>query len=224
MAGIRDLTNAIDALLRHPLGASQYRLAKNTGDVAYEAYVFGLCLRAVRELGVVPVLKGVTGLPNPFIFRGAPGQIYGTSKNFGYAEFTLNNHTFEIHVDVEFKGSSSMMHELDVCIIRGEDANDCRLQHRDPTSAALVGAWECKFYGGRLDKALGRTFVGLMTDMGTNVRLSGLCSNTQEPQLKDFLKSKNGPYPHLCLMPHEKSNEDIFVNALKKELKQMTSL
>jgi len=37
-------------LLAHPLGAASYTLGKQKEDKAYEAYVFGLCLRAARVL------------------------------------------------------------------------------------------------------------------------------------------------------------------------------
>src|SRR5437867_13296028 len=103
MATLSDLENAIDALLDHPLGVGQYQLVRRAEEKAYEAYVFGLCLRAARELNVTPVLRGITGPPIPFIFRGGPGQIHSTSRNFGYAAFTINGYEFEIHAGVEFK-------------------------------------------------------------------------------------------------------------------------
>lgn len=223
MATLADLEAAIDALLNHPLGVGQYQLVRVVEEKAYEAYVFGLCLRAVRELGATPVLRGISGLPNPFIFRGAPGQIHSTSRNYGYAEFVLNGYPFEIHAGVEFKGTSGMTHELDVCIMRGDDANKCRQQPDDPPPASLVGGWECKFYDGNLKKGLGRAFVGLIDDMGGNTRLSGLCSNSVHPQLRDYFQPQRRPYPHFRLTPLEPSNEDIFVNQIKGELKKMTA-
>lgn len=89
MATVAELERAIDAMLDHPLGVQQYQLARTVEGKVYEAYVFTLCLRAVRELGVTPMLRGVQGAPNPFIFRGAPGQIHSISRNYGYAVFLL---------------------------------------------------------------------------------------------------------------------------------------
>jgi hypothetical protein len=126
MATLAELEAAIDTLLNHPLGVGRFQLVRRAEEKAYEAYVFGLCLRAVRELGAVPVLRGISGAPNPFIFRGAPGQIHSTARNFGYAGFSLNNDDFEIHAGVEFKGTSGMTHEVDVCIMRADDANQSR--------------------------------------------------------------------------------------------------
>ena len=65
MATLLDLQQAIDALLDHPLGASNYQLVQNVAPKAYEAYIFGLCLRAINELGVRPTLHGISGPPVP---------------------------------------------------------------------------------------------------------------------------------------------------------------
>jgi hypothetical protein len=222
MATLSELENAIDALLDHPLGVGQYQLVRRVEEKAYEAYVFGLCLRAVRELGATPVLRGISGPPMPFVFRGAPGQIHSTSRNYGYAEFDLNGQEFEIHAGVEFRGSSGMTHELDVCIMRADDAEQCRQQPDDPSSASLIAGWECKFYAGNLDKGLGRSFVGLVDDMGTNLRLSGFCSNSSHIQLKDYFKPQGRPDRHFYMTPLEPSNEDIFVNQIKGAMKKMT--
>ena len=225
MATLQDLENAIDALLNHPLGISQYQLVQRVEEKAYEAYVFGLCLRAVRELGITPVLLGNTGTPTPFVFRGAPGQIHSTGRNYGYAEFTLNGQDFEIHAGIEFKGTSGMTHELDVCIMRAADARACRDPQSldDPPAASLIGGWECKFYAGNLDKGLGRAFVGLIDDMGSNARLTGLCSNSSHAQLRKYFQLQRRPYPHFRLTPLDPSNEAIFVNQIKAELKKMTA-
>ena len=223
MATLAELENAIDALLDHPLGLHQYQLNWHVTEKAYEAYVFCLCLRAAREIGVTPVLFGINGTPDPFIFRGAPGQIHSQAQNFGYAGFSVNGEAFEVHAGVEFRGTSGMTHELDVCIMRATDAARCRWQPDDPPAASLVAGWECKFYAGNLEKVLGRAFVGLMDDMGTNARLSGFCSNSMHPQLKNYFQPQRRPHPHFHLSPLDTSNENIFVNLIKAELKKMTA-
>lgn len=222
MPTLQDLENAIDQLLQHPLGVGNYQLVQHVEEKAYEAYVFGLCLRAVRELGIVPTLRGISGPPTPFVFRGGPGQIYSSYRNYGYADFVLNGLDFEIHAGVEFRGTSGMTHEIDVCILRGVDAAQCRQQPDDPPAASLVAGWECKFYD-KLEKVLGRAFVGLMDDMGTNCRLSGLCSNVSHPQLKDYFQPDRRPYPHLELSPLAPASESRFVSTLAAVLKKMTA-
>src|SRR6266446_1276763 len=114
MATLQDLEIAIDGLLQHPLGAGNYQLVRQVEPKAYEAYIFGLCLRAARELGANPTLRGINGSPNPFIFRGGPGQIHSDYRNYGFASFSVNGQGFEVHAGVEFRGTSRMTHELDV--------------------------------------------------------------------------------------------------------------
>lgn len=94
----------------------------------------------------------------------------------------------------------------------------------DPPAASLIGGWECKFYAGNLDKALGREFVGLIDDMGSNMRLSGLCSNSTHAQLRKYLQPQRRPHPHFQLTPLEPCNVEIFVNLVKAELKKMTAV
>ena len=223
MAKIKELEHAINRVLDHQLGMRNYRKNRLVSGKLYEAYVFGLCLRAICELNAMPRFRGISGHPNPFIFRGAPGKIGSKSKNYGYVEFEMNDHEFELHAGVEFRGTSGMTHELDVCIMRAPDAQMCRELNDDPAPASLVGGWECKFYGGNLHKSLGRAFVGLVADLGSNFRLSGLCSNSSHLQLRDYFQAQRRPFPHFELTPLDSSNEHIFVNKIKGELKKMTA-
>lgn len=223
MASLSDLQSAIDSLLAHPSGPGSYTLVQPVEQKAYEAYVFGLCLRSVRELGVQPLLRGISEIPTPFVFRGAPGQIHSRYRNYGYASFTLNRQEFEIHSGVEFLGTSEMTHELDVCIMRAESAQACRQQPNDPPASSVFGAWECKFYDQSLDKHLARAFVGLVDDLGTNIRLAGFCSNRTHTQMRDYFKPQRRPYPHLLLTPLDPTSETRFVGVLSAELKKMTA-
>jgi hypothetical protein len=228
VSNLGDLIAAVDELLQHNhgfLGGSTSNVAQQglIDEKAYEAYIFGLCLKAVRSLGVEPTLLGRTGVPDPFIFRGGPGQIHSTNKNYGYAHFDLAGFAFEIHCNIEYRGTSDMTHELDISILRAEDAEACRQQPDDPTSASIFGAWECKYYSSALQKHLARAFVGLIDDLG-NLRLCGFCSNQTHVQMPSYFEPKRRPYPHLVLSPFSPTNEDRFVNTLGAELKRVAKL
>ena len=58
MSTLNELEAAIDDLLDHPLGIGHFQLVQHVEAKAYEAYVFGLCLRAAIQAGAIPVLQG----------------------------------------------------------------------------------------------------------------------------------------------------------------------
>ena len=70
---------------------------------------------------------------------------------------------------------------------------------------------------------LARAFVGLTDDLGTNLRLAGLCSNQTHDQMRDYFQPQRRPYPHLLLTPLDPSSEMRFVGMLSGELKKMTA-
>lgn len=53
---------------------------------------------------------------------------------------------------------------------------------------------------------------------------SGGRSNVAHPQLPYYFQPQRRPYPHFRLTPLEPSNEDIFVNQIKGELKKMAAV
>ena len=217
--------SAIDILLDHPLGVGHYQVIQPVAGKLYEAYIFGLCLRAVRELQSSPVLRGTTGPPTPFIFRGGPGQIHSRARNYGYAQFSLGEQDFEIHTGIEFQGTSKATHELDVCIMKADHARKCRDFHslHDPPASSLVCGWECKFCAGNLPKVSGRAFVGLLDDMGSKIRLSALCSNSDNSRLRNYFSLQRRPHFHYALTPLRPDTETSFVEQIKLELKKLTS-
>ena len=216
-----ELRAAISTLLDHSLGIRRFEARRLVNGKMYEAYVFGLCLQALQELGADLRASSVTGSPGRFIFRGGAGQIYSRTRNYGHVEFTLNEKQFELHSSIEYCGTSGMFHEIDVSVLSAQAAWKCRETSVSPRPSSLVGAWECKFYTGRLPKEVGRTFVGLLADMGSSFRVSGLCSNTENQQLGLYYSKKNRPHAHFHLTPREHGSESDFVSHVKNEFKKL---
>jgi hypothetical protein len=102
------LTAAINSLLDLPGSNQLLKLNSPTCERAFEAYVFALCGEAVRRASGTYELRGINSgpKPNPVVFRGAPGSMSSTKQNFVYAACQLKQKRFEIHVDVEYQGSS----------------------------------------------------------------------------------------------------------------------
>ena len=110
------LRAAITALLSLPAAGRLLQLNSNTCERAYEAYVFSLCCEAVRGAGGTIQLMGIQSgtSPRPVVFRGAPGSMASRDQDFAYASCSLRQKRFELHVDVEYQGSSGALHEVDV--------------------------------------------------------------------------------------------------------------
>ena len=114
------LKSLIDAVLSGINPAASAYLNRNTADAAYAAYVFGLVLRAVKRVadpGSVYLDSAKSGGPkklpkHAFVIRGAPGPLHSTDQAFGFACFAYKKEKFEIHLGVQYRGSSAVLHEI----------------------------------------------------------------------------------------------------------------
>lgn len=198
------------------------QLNSDTTERAYEAYVFGLCTKAVKNAGGTAVLKGIiTGVnPVPVIFRGAPGNMSSKAQDFCYAYCELKNKQFEIHVDVQYEGTSGATHEIDVSIFEHERAEKVRNSGRLPKTAKLFMIFECKFYMSTIPSAdLGRGFAGLVKDCSAN-RLNAFVSNKASDNLQKYFTNKGNIEPFIDLDPSNRNAEDRFVRTIEQALRK----
>ena len=213
---------AINALLILLLAAQQLlQLNSNTCERAYEVYVLSLCVEAVRRAGGTAVLAGIkTGAnPSPVVFRGAPGSMASMNQNFAFVDCGLKGKQFEIHVDVEYEGTSGALHEIDVSVCSKEHANAVRSTNGTPKTDGnkLLVALECKFYESTPGVTLGRTFVGLVSDCGT-LRFHAFVANLLSDKLKMYFSKKSRPEPFLGLVPTSPESENLFVSNVQQAL------
>jgi len=103
VATMTRLKQAVLKLLKTPGFTLALQLNSNTRERAFEAYVFALIVRAMRQAGASIEIRGInTGPnPNPLVFRGGPGQMSSTAQDFCFARCSLNNLELEIHLDVK---------------------------------------------------------------------------------------------------------------------------
>lgn len=222
MASLSDLKKAVERLLITPGTSNIVQLNRKAKDSAYEAYIFGLCVEAVKRLGGIVEIRTVNGdiNPNPIVLRGAPGVIYSALQNFAYAYCELNGKQFEIHLDVEFIGQSTASHEIDVSFISHEAAERCRVRRDYPRmSQHLIGAIECKFYSGNPGVALARTFAGLVSDASVN-RVEAFVYNRSSDEISAFFSKVNSSECFDDLTPLNARFEEMFINYIMKELKK----
>jgi hypothetical protein len=223
MTTINDLRNAIDQLFQINATQRLLQLNSNTGDRAYEAYIFSLCCEAVRNIqGSQVTIKGINTGTNPstIVFRGGPGSMSSTAQDFCYAACRLRNRSFEIHVDIEYVGQSGATHEIDVSIYDAQTAENVRVTGRSPkANKSLIAAIECKFYTDPPGVILARTFVGLATDCVSNKFKAFVC-NKNSPGIEKFLSKTNSPEPFFDLTPLSPDSEQRFVRCLEQMLRK----
>jgi hypothetical protein len=145
-----ELLDSVNNLLNLPAAQQLLQLNSNTCERAYEAYVLSLCVEAVRRAGGSAQLVGIKSgsNPNPVVFRGAPGSMASTNQDFAYVSCALKNRAFELHVDVEYEGTSGAPHEIDVSMCDKAHGDAVRKTDGTPKTEGnkLLMAFECKFY------------------------------------------------------------------------------
>lgn len=218
-----ELLNAVSNLLNLPATQQLLQLNSNTCEHAYEAYVLSLCMEAVRRAGGSADLKGIVSgqSPNPIVFRGAPGSMASQNQDFAYVSCAFRGKRFEIHVDVEYKGTSGASHEIDVSVCDEAHCNAVRQTGGTPKADGkkLLMALECKFYENKPGVSLGRTFVGLISDCG-GLRMKAFVANLQSENLRLYFSKSSRPDPFLGLVPTDTSSEERFIRNVEQELRK----
>jgi hypothetical protein len=225
-AHMAPLLAAINDLLDLPASKQLLQLNSLTCERAFEAYVFALCCEAVRRAGGTAELTGIKSgtKPNPVVFRGAPGSMASRTQNFVYAACELNQKRFEVHVDVEYQGTSGALHEIDVSLCDENHAQAVRTTRGTPKTAGkkLLMAFECKFYDSKPGVLLGRTFVGLISDCGS-LRLEAFVSNIPSDKLLQYLSKSSRPEPFLGINPLAPASEERFILYVEQVLRKWAS-
>lgn len=221
MTTLSDLESAVDRILSLPGVRTALQLNSRTRERAFEAYVFSLVVRAVRQASGSATIIGIkTGQnPNPIVFRGAPGHMSSNSQNFAYATCQVGSKEFEVHLGVQFIGTSNALHEVDVSIYDADRAQHVRSNSVLPNTRGLRAAVECKFYDSALGVSLGRTFVGLVSDLG-GLRIRSFATNGSSSSLADYFSKSDRPDPFFTLSPLRPDSEDIFVRSVEQNLRK----
>lgn len=169
MTTLADLTTAYNATLaKHAPVAS----AGQAND-AFEVYVLTLALRAARDEGASIQFQSAAGIanPSPLRFRTAPGRIYSPVKDYTHAHLSFSSGLeYEAHIGIYIEGLAGVLHECDLVVVEQPEADFCRRNLVHPKKAADLLTAECKFYTGKLGIALGREFLGITADLGSEGR------------------------------------------------------
>lgn len=171
--------------------------AASAASDLFEAYIFGLLLQAAANQGARRIyFEDVNGSrPSTFVFRTSPGFIYSTQQSYCHAVIDFDGKPrLEVHVGIRVQGSSGVLHECDVAVVRRTEAILCRRQRVQPRQSKVVIAIECKFYSVQIPLALARGFVGLVSDLATGDRY--FVVNTDSDQAERYLTSRKRLWEH----------------------------
>ncbi len=231
MPTLLELRTAVIALLDLPAIPSVLQLNDPTQERAFEAYLLALIVRAVRQIGgnSGATIKGIQSGANPLIvvLRGNVGRLGSKAQDFAYVECELGRKLFEIHLDVQYTGTSGAIHEIDVSLYDHDMAERIRNSpqggNKLPTTSKLIGAIECKFYDQNLGTSLGRTFVGLVDDCGT-LQLKVFATNGNHDGLTNYFGLDRRPMPFFELAPTNVRAEADCISWMASELRKWARL
>jgi hypothetical protein len=227
MTTLLDLQAAVIGLLDLATVPAVLQLNSPTRERAFEAYVLALIVEAVRQIGGsgAATIKGIQSGPNPavVVLRGNVGRLGSKAQDFANVDCQLGQRQFEIHLDVQYTGTSGAIHEIDVSLYDHDMAQRIRgsaqAGNKLPTTSKLIGSVECKFYDQALGTSLGRTFVGLVDDCGTQ-ELKIFATNGNHDGLASYFGLGRRPMPFFELSPTNARAEANFINWIASELRK----
>jgi hypothetical protein len=161
-----DLINHLTA----QIGAldATYQASAAASDL-YEAALWVLAVDAIKAAGATkvevagPMTTGGSPLPT---FRTQPGSLWSGNFTFAVASFATTQRQCEVHLGVKVVGESGVAHECDVAIIEEREAQRSRTGSVHPRKSGLVAAVEAKNYVASPGIGVGRSFIGLATELG----------------------------------------------------------
>jgi len=108
---------------------------------------------------------------------------------------------------------------VDVSIFDHDRAKQIRRESILPSARNLRAAVECKFYDSNLGVTLGRTFVGLISDLG-GLKIKSFATNGRSAGLADYLSKSERPNPFFALTPLRPDVADRFVRSVEQDLRK----
>jgi hypothetical protein len=145
------------------------------GGYLYEAYLFGVVLRAARLEGFNVTFMDADGSAAVLRLRGAPGRLpVAGSVGSRWTRACLSceeRPALEVHTAVGVVGKSKVVHEADVLVLPQVDADRCRSFNLDPRGSDAELMIEAKYYADPVGLTEGREFLGLISDLSVKNKM-----------------------------------------------------
>lgn len=164
-----DTTELIDHLTTQ-IGAlsTAYKSSAAASDL-YEASLWVVAVDAALAAGATRVdmqgPKTGSGVPLP-TFRTHPGSLWIGDFTHALVSFSTTRRQCEIHLGVKVVGESGVAHECDVAVLTEREARRSRTGAVHPRKSGLIASIEAKNYAAAPGIGVGRSFIGLATELG----------------------------------------------------------
>ena len=215
-----NLKDEIKAVLSSISASSPVLQRRTRVDKLYEIYVSTRVLSALQRINAsqIQVHDRQDNITSVLNYRLAPGVIYGNAPS-SHISFMLRGKAYEMQNGVRVLGKSSVLHELDICIVDRTHAIKCRRTNFHPKGNKLSLAIECKYYGKRLPLRLGREYLGLVKEF-PNCTIKTLVTNVPNSGINDVRKliSGNGGMTNHQMIPQR---QEQFISYLTEVLDSM---
>lgn len=210
------LRNEIQTQLGTIGAAAPVLLSQARVEKLYEIFTMSCVIRALRAIGATMQPRDSNDhLTTDLTFRLAPGLIYNPASAPGFVRIVYDNKEFELQNGLRVKGTSRVLHELDICIIDRQRAVYCRTNQTDLDSSAVRFLAECKYYGDTLPLHLGREYLGLGSEF--SLRVKTIVSNVRSDEIHTLIR-RHGGTTNFTLSPAVPQNVQMFIGWLSKEL------
>jgi hypothetical protein len=160
----------------------------------YEAFLFGLVVRAARRVfGPAAVwyeTPGTGRTADVRRLRTSPGPLHNSDLH-GYTHAVIevgDGRRLEVHLGVYLAGASNVPHEADIAVIEEREAQRARSDRVDPRSKHALFAIEAKYYASALPISVGREYLGLYHDLTAKHRM--LVSSTSAARVMTLLAAR----------------------------------
>jgi len=213
----RQLATAISQALQQ-IGASVPCLYYSSQITAlYEGFVFSCVIEALTRLGATLEVRDEMDQPSTvFEFHTKPSLIFTQGSYYILVGFQQTQ--YELHTNLRAAGYSGTLHELDVCLLKHEEAQQCRDSRQSPIRKHVVFFAECKCYQRPLPLHIGREYLGLAQEF--NVEVKTIISNVGSNPLHQLI-TKHGRRENFHVSPRNPGNVVMFVEWLANELRQV---
>jgi hypothetical protein len=162
------------SLLSNLPAAMPIELSSNEGYL-YEAYLFGIVLRAARSAAFSVALMDGDRPALTLRLRGGPGRLPALGPTGTYWTNALLSYPgrppLEVHTAVSVVGKSRVVHEADVLVLPQADAERCRNFNLDPQGSDAELLIEAKYYTNPVGLNTGREFLGLISDVSAGNKM-----------------------------------------------------